>query len=80
MPRPKKVKPVTGPAVTEEILIQYDGGEWDVAALKEKAIAAYVAADHQRDEISRLSVYLKPDERKVYYVVNEKIAGSADFE
>jgi len=83
MPRTKRVKPASsneGSALTEEVLIQYDGGEWDVAALKEKAIAAYVAADHQRDEISKLSVYLKPDERKVYYVVNEKIAGSADFE
>jgi len=83
MPRPKKVKPVSStedPAVTEEILIQYDGGEWDVAALKEKAIAAYVAEGNQRGRISKLSVYLKPDERKVYYVVNDKITGSADFE
>jgi len=79
MPRPKKIKPITGPALTEEILIQYDGSEWNVAALKERAIADYVAAGHQRGRISKLSVYLKPDERKVYYVVNDKIAGSADF-
>lgn len=82
MPRQKKVKPITltgGPALTEKILIQYDGGEWDVAVLKETAIAAYVEAGHQRGRISKLSVYLKPDERKVYYVVNDKISGSADF-
>jgi len=67
MPRPKKVKPATGPALTEEILIQYGGGEWDVAALKEKAIAAYAEAGHQRSRINKLSMYLKPDERKVYH-------------
>lgn len=80
----KKNKPVDRtkrPARTaEEIMIQYNGGQWDVAALKEAAISAYVADGHQRGRISKLALYIKPDERKVYYVVNEKIAGSVDFE
>ncbi len=64
----------------KEVMIQYGGGEWSVADLEEKAIAAYVAEGHRRGRISKLMVYLKPEERKIYYVVNDKITGSTEFE
>ncbi len=61
-------------------LIQYGGGEWSVADLEEKAIAAYVAEGHRRGRISKLTVYIKPEEKKIYYVINDKITGSTEFE
>jgi len=61
-------------------LLQYGGGEWSIADLEEKAIAAYVGEGHRRGRISKLSVYIKPEEKKLYYVINDKITGSTEFE
>jgi len=83
MPRATKGKQVNRtrkPAPKEEILIQYDGGQWDVAELKEKAIVDYVQKGHQRGRIRKLAVYIKPHERRVYYVVNEQTFGFVGFE
>lgn len=64
----------------ETIMIQSGGAEWDLSALKEKAIAAYIAEGHRRGRISDLTLYVKPEERKVYYVINGKTTGSVDFD
>jgi len=74
---PKRKKEDT---MEKEILIQYGGGEWSTASLVEKAIAAYVAEGHRRGRISKLTVYLKPEEHKIYYVINDKATGSVDFD
>ncbi len=63
----------------EEIVVQYGGAEWSVSALKEKAIEAFVAGGHRRGNIKKLSLYVKPEERKAYYVING-ITGHIDFE
>lgn len=63
----------------ETLVIQASGSEWDIAAVKEQVIADYVAAGHTRSSISSLTVYIKPEERKAYYVVNEKAGGSVDI-
>jgi hypothetical protein len=78
---PKKATAVKTAAkkVAETLVIQAAGNEWDVDAVKEQVIAAYVAAGHQRSGISSLTVYIKPEERKAYYVINGKTSGSADI-
>lgn len=78
---PKKATAVKTAAkkVAETLVIQAAGNEWDVDAVKEQVIAAYVAAGHQRNGISSLTVYIKPEERKAYYVINGKTSGSADI-
>ena len=85
-PAAKKAAPKTATAVkatakkvAETLVIQAAGNEWDVDAVKEQVIAAYVAAGHQRSGISSLTVYIKPEERKAYYVINGKTSGSADI-
>jgi len=67
-------------ALVEEIVIQYGNAEWNLAALKEKAIVDYVAKGHRRGRIAKLTLYVKPEERKVYYVMNDKTTGSVDFD
>jgi len=62
------------------ICLQYGGGEWNVADLEEKVIAAYVSEGHRRGRIKKLVIYLKPEEHKVYYVINGKTTGSIDFD
>ena len=78
---PKKATAVkaTAKKVAETLVIQAAGNEWDVDAVKEQVIAAYVAAGHQRSGISSLTVYIKPEERKAYYVINGKTSGSVDI-
>jgi len=67
--------------LTTEIVLQCSGGEWNVDELKEKAIDAYVAEGHKRGCITKFALYLKPEERKAYYVVNDKApGGSIDME
>lgn len=66
--------------MTESIILQAAGVEWDVNAVKEQVIAAYVAEGHRRGRISDLSLFLKPEEHKVYYVINGKITGSIDVD
>jgi len=78
--QPSVPKRVAKDTIERKTLIQFDGGEWSVADLEEKAIAAYVAEGHRRGRISKLTVYIKPEEKKIYYVVNDKITGSTEFE
>lgn len=75
--KPVAKKPVAK-KVTETVMVQAMGSEWDTAAVKEQVVAAYVAAGHKKAGISSLTVYIKPEERKAYYVVNGE-TGSVDI-
>lgn len=77
--KPAAKKPAAPKKVAETLVIQAAGNEWDTAAVKEQVIAAYVAAGHARSSISSLTVYIKPEEHKAYYVINEKTIGSVDI-
>ena len=78
---PKKAAKAAAPAAEkmEEIVIQYGVMEWKGAELMERAKAAYVAEGHRAAGIKSVSLYVKPEERKAYYVVNEKTTGSIDL-
>jgi len=76
----KRTKKDNKDSIEKAALLQYGGGEWSIADLEEKAIAAYVAEGHRRGRISKLTVYIKPEEKKIYYVINDKITGSTEFE
>lgn len=64
----------------KEFVIQYGGSEWNTEDIAEKAVAAYVAEGHQRGRIKKLTVYVKPEEQKIYYVINDKATGSTALE
>ena len=79
-----KKTPVTKAApakalVVEEVYVQFGGEEWKVADLSERAKAAYLAQGHRASGIKKLSVYVKPEEGKAYYVINDKESGSIDL-
>lgn len=63
-----------------ETILQYAGSEWGLNELKEKVIDSFVADGHRRGNIKKLALYLKPEEHMVYYVVNDKVAGSVDLD
>ena len=50
-----------------------------VEDVMEKAKAAYVAEGHRACAIKSVRLYIKPEERKAYYVINDKAAGSIEL-
>ena len=63
----------------DEVFVQFAGEEYSVEEVMEKAKAAYVAEGHRAAAIKSVRLYIKPEERKAYYVINEKAAGSIDL-
>lgn len=61
-----------------EFFMQYQGSEIDICALAESAKADFRAAK-KRTPITGLKLYIKPEERTAYYVVNEKYEGKISF-
>ena len=60
------------------VLLQYQGIDTDITALVEAAKAEFKAA-HKRTRILSLQLYLKPEERAAYYVVNGDFEGKLTF-
>jgi len=63
----------------EEVYLQAGGMEWNVTECREKAVAAYVAKGHRASSVKKLVVYLKPEEGKGYFVVNDGENGEFDL-
>lgn len=63
---------------TPVVYVQYMGAEENVEDLVASAKAAF-AAEHSRTKVTDLKLYVKPEERAAYYVINEKFAGRIDF-
>lgn len=61
-----------------EYFMQYQGSEMDMGALAESAKADFHATK-KRTLITGLKLYVKPEERMAYYVVNEKYEGKISF-
>ena len=60
------------------IYVQYQGGEESVAELTERVKSAF-KAEHKRTAIEQINIYIKPEERAAYYVVNERFSGKVDY-
>lgn len=63
----------------DEVFVQFAGEEFVVEEVMDKAKAAYVAEGHRASAIKSVRLYIKPEERKAYYVINDKAAGSIDL-
>ena len=74
-----KAAPKAAPQKEEEMILQLQEGQWDLSAVKEQVLAAYAAEGHRTSAIKKLSIYLKPEERKAYYVINDKATGDVDL-
>ncbi|SHI11750.1 hypothetical protein SAMN02745229_01520 [Butyrivibrio fibrisolvens DSM 3071] len=63
----------------DEVYIQYKNIEVRTTDLLEKAREHYVASGHKLTDIQEVQVYVKPEDNKVYYVVNHKDIGKFDL-
>ena len=78
----EKVKRTAAKAVKAEaapiVYVQYRDDEEKVEDLVAAAKATF-AAEHPRTKVTDLRLYIKPEERAAYYVVNETYAGRVTF-
>ena len=67
------------PGQVEEILVQFGAKEWNTAKLAQQAKEAYVAEGHRASGIKKFCLYIKPEDGKAYYVINDKATGSVEL-
>lgn len=60
------------------LILQFQGGEVDLSTLVEAAKADF-RESKKRTPVTDLKLYIKPEERAAYYVVNEKHNGSISY-
>ena len=63
----------------EEVYLQAGGAEWNISDYKARVEDAYVAEGHRKSSIKKMVVYLKPEEGKAYFVINDSVNGSIDL-
>ena len=61
-----------------EVIIQYQGADTDLSVLVEAAKADF-RASKKRTLVTGLKLYVKPEDRMAYYVINEKNEGKISF-
>ena len=66
------------PAKTE-IIVQYQQNAANLGELEDKVKKQFVAEGHRAGCIKTLNIYVKPEEYKAYYVINDKFFGSVDL-
>lgn len=62
-----------------EVYLQYCGEEADQNAIIERIKEQYVSEGHRAGNIKSLKLYLKPEDRAAYYVINDRYAGKVDL-
>lgn len=60
--------------VKPEVILQYAGNEYETEELLKKAETEY--AKENKAAIKQIKLYVKPEEGKAYYVVNDDVNGS----
>ena len=60
------------------VIVQFQGSEVELDTLVETAKANF-RQEKKRTPITDLKLYVKPEERMAYYVVNEKFNGSVSY-
>lgn len=75
----KTTKPEKKALTQPEIFIQFGPGESSVDNVVERIRKEYVEQGHRVSSIKSLKVYLKPEDRSAYYVINDKVAGRVDL-
>ena len=61
-----------------ELIMQYQGLDIDMGTLVESAKADFKSVK-KRTRITGLKIYVKPEERMAYYVINENYEGKISF-
>lgn len=60
-----------------EVFIQYRGEESSISSVMEKVNAAWEAEGKKISAIKRVKLYVKPEDNKAYYVINEGLKNAS---
>ena len=73
-------KPATKkPELKPEITLEYQNSAMNQEELMEKVKADWTAGGHRMSNVKVLKIYVKPEENKAYYVINDKYTGDVDL-
>ena len=74
----KKAAAKSKKAVVTTAVVQYQDREFTEAECIKKAQAQF-KKDYKKETLEELNIYIKPEERKIYYVANKDRVGSVDL-
>lgn len=60
-----------GTEVKADVFVQFGGKEFSEEAIMSKVVAAWEAEGKRASAIKRAKLYIKPEDGKAYYVINE---------
>ena len=76
----EKKEAVQTSSVQEEIHMEYAGESYDMDELVKKAVQVWTSVyKRSRRELWSVELYVKPEEKKAYYVLNKRKSGSIDL-
>lgn len=68
------------PELKPDVFIEFQNRQASEATVVDKVKAAFVASGHRVSSIKSLQIYIKPEEYKAYYVINDnKYSGEVDL-
>lgn len=68
------------PELKPEVFIEYQDKQVNELSVVDHVKAAFVASGHRASSIRTLQIYIKPEENKAYYVINDnKYNGEVDL-
>lgn len=62
-----------------EVCVQFEGQEASLDDIVQRVKDQHIAEGHRAGNIKNLRLYIKPEERAAYYVINEKHDGRVDL-
>ncbi len=76
----KEVKKAVDSRLFEhEVIVQYEGNSYYAKDMNERAIEDFAAKGGKKDQIKQVQLYVKPEEKACYYVINNKETGRIDI-
>ena len=73
----KEVKEVK--EVKQSLVVEYQGKQVEETVMFDSVKAAWVEAGNKVEDIKTITLYVKPEEASVYYVINDTETGSVSF-
>lgn len=64
---------------TENVFVESAGYQYKTKDVVDKVRAAWVAEGHRAGSVKSLNIYINMDERRAYYVINDKNTGSVEL-
>lgn len=73
------VKAAKKPAKKQEVYIQFGENSYLEKEVVDSVKKAWTASGKKVSEMVDVKIYIKPEEAKAYYVINEEITGSVEL-